>query len=1106
MNSEESSESKRIFEQIKQEYQENSRIELFIDPTITLPLEQSYINLSIVETKEQQGKENRLQHAQDATSVINAYEDIHGVKTPIDVRDIFNTCETHEKQVLVFGRAGIGKSTFCRYITYQWAMGSYWSHFDLLALIPLRQLTANRYPPGNEYRLIDVIKRELFPLDMTAKEEEELMIHFNAKKTLWILDGYDEIVQNTSPHLQTLLAKLLNTPHHIITSRPYLNKLSYKVQMEIIGFTDDNIHNYINNFFHQMQDVLEVTPSNNEILLKFLQSNPSIWGVAHIPVNLELICTLWVSEEWAETNQMTVTKLYIMMTQWLCRRYLTAQAVPIQHIGTYEVYEHCREELIFIETLAFHAMQSNTILLQPILLKMAMNAANISRQKYSLTLNMGILKSVNKKGINTQIEPDKDHYFIHLSFQEYFAARYLSNALNGSQSEEVMKFIRQHKYNQRYTLLFSFTSGLLSENGNKSSFDLFWDALLGPPVDLIGIRHMQVVIACMEEVSNTTMFPRRSFLLEWIIECLRYSLNEDDKTIRNHIIESLQRAQSIACDQVMTNFLIDSVQNNHNSRKTKALTFIRQLNLNHLSNVLIASTIPKLDDENAQVRIDACNILSGIGMNAATNEVTRKLMICLDDENEMVKKSAYCVLEEIGAKAVTDELINKLVSAVVGQDEAIRDSACHALSMMGEKAATNDVLTKLVNALEDQCESIRCSACVVLRSIGERAATNAVISKLVTALEDQNEWVRIYACSALGKICEKAATNELINKFVSILDDQSHSVRLCARSVLEQMGRKAATTAVISRLLSGLDDQNECVRANVCCILGDIGEKAATNEEVISKLLNTLEDHSDWVRQCACSALRNIGEESATNEVISKLVNALEDQRQEVRSNACTSLGMIGKKKGTNEIICKLVSAVNDTSSSTRASACLALGNVGEEAATEEVISKLLSSLEDDDGDVRWYAACSLGRMGDKAATNEVMSKILSLVDSDKIYLTEFLDIFEYIFRSPQVMKQFNPMIFKQILLKYGVSEHSGNISEKDFINIFYETRDLNWLPVLLQVILGNGTAIVDVEDKLIVYGKVEPYELPVVNSELYRQLVTAFTDESKRWHLRLQL
>ena len=422
-----------------------------MDPTISYPIEQSYINLSIVETKEQREKEKKLGDAQNATAIMGSFEEIYGTKSSIDVKDIFKKCKNAEKQVLVFGRAGIGKSTFCRYIAYQWALGTYWLQYELLALIPLRRLTMHRYPPDKSYSLIDLIKKELFPLDLTQHEEELLKKHFDPKKTLWILDGYDEIVQNVPPHLQCLFEQLLKTPHHIITSRPYLNTLSYDVQMEITGFIDENIENYVKNFFHQMNNELDDAPLKSEKLFGFLRSNLSIWGVAHIPINLELICSLWSNEDCFEGGQLTMTRLYSQMIEWLCRRYLRTKDNQVLQLSQDEIDHHCQKELAFLESLAFNAMENNTILIQPTLLKKACNEAKISSQQHPHVLNLGILKSFRKQGIGNQIEMNKVHYFVHLSFQEYFAARYLIHLLKGSQTKKAIEFIKYQKYNRRYT-------------------------------------------------------------------------------------------------------------------------------------------------------------------------------------------------------------------------------------------------------------------------------------------------------------------------------------------------------------------------------------------------------------------------------------------------------------------------------------------------------------------------------------------------------------------------------------------------------------------------------------------------------------------------------
>ena len=172
-----------------------------------------------------------------------------------------------------------------------------------------------------------------------------------------------------------------------------------------------------------------------ESLFSYLRCNPSIWGVAHIPLLLELICSLWSNQDSLPTEQLTMTRLYTEMTEWLCRRYLTTQNNQIPQLSQHEIDESCQKELAFLETLAFHAIQRNIIIIQPTLLEKALQEAKISSQQHPHILNIGILKSFHKQGIGNRLEMKKDHYFVHLSFQEYFAARYLTNALRRTSTE-----------------------------------------------------------------------------------------------------------------------------------------------------------------------------------------------------------------------------------------------------------------------------------------------------------------------------------------------------------------------------------------------------------------------------------------------------------------------------------------------------------------------------------------------------------------------------------------------------------------------------------------------------------------------------------------------
>jgi len=954
-----------------------------MNPARSFPIDQSYINLVIVNTKDQLEKEKQMDKIQHGDAIMGTYEDIYGVKRTIDVKDILKSCENEKKQVLVFGRAGIGKSTFCRYIVYQWARGSFLSEYELVVLIPLRRLTTNRYPPNKEHTLVDLVIKEVFSFELSNKEEQIFKEQFDAKKILWILDGYDEIIGNIPTHLECLFGKLLNTPHHILTSRPYLNTLSYAVQMEITGFTDKNITEYIHQFFELIEEKSENDIIKKNTLLKFLKSKQSIWGIAHIPVNLELICSVWSNQDLSEIRHLTITTLYTAMTEWLCRRYLMLQSSKIQILSKKKLYENCHKEITFLETLAFHAMKNNTIIIQPRLLNKIIEETQIdSEEDYPKILKIGLLKSFDKGSTGNQLELEKDHYFIHLSFQEYFAARYLIHALNDSKSEEAKVFINHQKYNQRYALVFQFISGLISETHSQPKVEMFWNIILRDPLDMVGIRHMQLVISCLDAASDITTIPNCSELLERIANYIKHCILQPATINSNEIIQYLKTAESVVNHEIILQMLISLLEHSDTHINQQTLILLGDLNVLNQLDKISSLIVNFLSHQNDLVRWRVCEALGKMGEKAATNEVIEKLVSALGDNDLNVRRSAHRALGNMGEKVATNEVIEKLVSLLEDEHYSVRMSVCEALGNMGEKAATNEVIEKLVSALGDDESTVRRSACEALGKMGEKAATNEVIEKLVSALGDQDGWVSESACKALAYMGEKAATNEVIDKLVSLLGDQNASVRWNACKALAYMGEKAATNEVIDKLVSLLGDQDDSVRESACEALGKMGEEAATNE-VIEMLVSLLGDNDYNVRYSARDTLDNMGEEAATNEVIEMLVSLLGDQDDSVRESACEALGDMGEKAATNEVIEMLVSALEDEHYSVRESACKALGDMGEKAATNEVIEMLVSALEDEHYSVRESACKALAYMGEKAATNEVIEMLVSALEDE---------------------------------------------------------------------------------------------------------------------------
>ena len=1008
-----------LFELIKHRYKQNSRIERFINPAKSFPIEDSYINLAIVQTKEQQEKEKKLNNAKNSDKMMGTFEEIYSTESPINVKDLFEYCKDQLRQVLVFGRAGIGKSTFCQYVTHEWARRELWPEYDLVVLFPLRLLTETRYPPVSSlsYSLIDVIEKEYFSHGLRGKEKEILTNQLNRCKVLWLLDGYDEIVQNVPPHLEGLFEQTLKTPHHIITSRPYSNTLSNRVQMEITGFTGKNISQYVTQFFNQIQEELDDASNQAEKCLEFLEVNSRVWGIAHIPVNLELICSIWSDTDWSETTHMTITDLYDNMTMWLCRRCLIKQKSSTEIIQE-DIDEQYSKELEFLETLAFIAMVNNTVLIRKQLLQRAMKETQCSLRTNPQILNIGILKSYDSGATGNRFEADKHHYFVHLSFQEYFAARYICKALKDPADQTVMRLIQTQKYNRHFALMLAFASGLLTNADDAATLNRFWDLVHNQCKDSIGFRHLQLLVPCIDEGHCSDFIKTKDRIVRYITDWVQYILSLKHCVLQKRLQYLFRTCTSLAEQSVIQILLLQQLQTQDQTIAENVLLLISTMPPPDSSAKFFPLVCRYLNAQNSAVRGAADMALAKLSKTAATDEVIDALVISLRDSDSVVRESACEVLGKLGEKVATSEVINGLVSALRDNEKIVRESAWEALGRLGEKAATNEVINGLIISLRDNEKIVRESACEALGRLGEKAATNEVINGLIISLGDSDRKVQSRACKALGGLGEKAATSEVINRLVISLGDSDWSVRESARQALVRLGEKAATSEVISRLVISLGDNDPGVRLSACWALEELGKKAATNEvtnqliislkdsdsnvqksacevlgrlgekaatsEVINGLVISLRDNEKIVRESACEALERLGEKAATSEVINQLVISLRDGDNNVRRSAREALVRLGEKAATSEVINRLIISLEDSDNNVRRSACEALGRLGEKTAASEVINGLVSSLKDSDNDVRLSACKALGTLGEKAATSEVINRlIISLEDSD---------------------------------------------------------------------------------------------------------------------------
>ena len=91
-----------------------------------------------------------------------------------------------------------------------------------------------------------------------------------------------------------------------------------------------------------------------------------------------------------------------------------------------------------------------------------------------------------------------EYSFLHLTFQEFFAARYLARLLQNNQVEAA-PLLQKVKFDPRYKVVMWFTAGLLrNEGGDFHSLNVFFETL-DSPKDLVGLYGTLLKIRCLEE-------------------------------------------------------------------------------------------------------------------------------------------------------------------------------------------------------------------------------------------------------------------------------------------------------------------------------------------------------------------------------------------------------------------------------------------------------------------------------------------------------------------------------------------------------------------------------------------------------------------------------
>ena len=987
---------------IKQCYRENDRLsDMFAGdgPSLTLS-EGCYINLALVKSVEQKAKEkDQCKKGAQSKAIdtylerqpLSSFEEIYQPKEALPLAELFVPKASEGShpihRVLMLGQAGIGKSTLCHYLANRWATGNrveaeeaWLQDYDVVLWGRLRELIKFRddcKEPAQcnvKHFFVHQCLTNTHGFEERYIRAMEQLLADRRKKKLLLLDGFDEVAHlyrdSSDINLQRLLHTLVpeTTPsvskdsnyHVLLTSRPYaVSGLRAEREVENIGLSDENIDAYVKQYFSKLNNARDQAATR---LIEQLRVNPNLRGMSHIPVNLYLLCFQHQKAmEYEDQGEhrlrlQSLTQLYQQLVSDLCQRNSRQRAYEGCIAGLIKDYQLPLQALA---ELAFEGLKGKGLMLSWPLQERVFHKHHVISSYEQEVLSLGLMKTIG--GI-TQSQSKAPRYFIHLTFQEFFAALHLVWGLadhsaeeNNAEVTQLQEFIQRHKYTPRYQVVFWFAAGLIRDVAwfqkdtalQQRAFHAFWhQGLLAKPLDLTGFGHIPLLTRAFEEGGF---------------------FDEEDEVSMDEALQAMAHVHQERCAELL-------LSDRESALAQKLIPTIQ--GCPRLKKLVARQLVVALKDENALVRWSVAKALGAI--KPQEESVHQALVATLKDEDKDVRRS---VAYALGAIRPQDIAVHQaLVAALKDENAVVRSSVGYALRAI--KPQETWVHQALVAALNDEDADVRFSAAEVLGAIKpqDRALHQALVGllkdenaagvrrsaadalgvikpqeawvhqALVAALKDEDKEVRISAVHALGAI--KPQDRALHQALVAALKNEDEDVRRSAAHALGAI--KPQDSALHQALVGLLKDENAAgVRRSAADALGAI---KLQEPSVHQALAAALKDKDKEVRCCAADALGAIKPEEPS--VHQALAEALKDEDKEVRRSAANALGTI--KPQDRALHQALVGLLKDENAAgVRRSAANALGAI--KPQNRAVHQALVGALNDKDKEVRRRAVDALG-------------------------------------------------------------------------------------------------------------------------------------------------
>jgi hypothetical protein len=696
---------------ICEHYIQGGRLEIKRLSGELLDMKHCYINLAIVELSQedvaQQPDNKKAEYQPSAFTLFTRLKiEAANMEGEVDLPELFNDRKrdgsvARPKRILIRGRAGVGKTTMCKKIVYDFLCHQMWAKFfDRVLWIPLRKLKGRS-------SLEEVLHKEYFSMQM----ERECLVPAlwkticdpSDERTLLILDGLDEVSgewNDSGTDLTGSLKDLLNRHNVIITSRPCAVNLpglrSFDLELETVGFHPDQVQAYLSKVVHNEYNANEIW--------SFINSHWLVHGLVQIPIQLDALCYSWESDFRSKGAPETMTALYQAIELKLWKK-------DILQLGKKDGGERLAEtrvqkmqtrpqirllvgsEIELVEFLAFTGLYNDIIEFDNNQRAKIFEQPSLCGMSDDILDRLSFLRTSDSSSKYT----DRNYHFIHLAFQEFFAAQYfvrhwqsgkqlsylkLSSA-NEKRTTHIQpeRFLQKEKYNGRYDIFWRFVAGLLQDSGEEQ-LRRFFEVLEDKPRDLLGPVHQRILMHCFSEVLPRSCLENlrtgiEAQLKQWAL--FEYKLQgemklcremefpehvlhtmikeEESEDVKKVILQALQHRSQLSCQlrDLVASFLGRDVSTNLTLSTIDALGKQTALPEN-----IVQAIVSRLEDTDLFVRRSAVKALGK--QTALPENIVQAIVSRLEDTDPDVRRSA---VKALGKQTALPENILQALAFVI---------------------------------------------------------------------------------------------------------------------------------------------------------------------------------------------------------------------------------------------------------------------------------------------------------------------------------------------------------------------------------------------------------------------------------------------------------